>query len=313
MNDLRFTVIIPAYNAEGTLARAIDSVLAQTLPVYEVLVVNDGSADGTAGVAAAYGHPVRLIDKPNGGAASARNAGLDAASGELVAFLDSDDYWERDKLERQRRLFVMCPNLVLAAGAYYHEEPGAVRMATNSRNCVTVDKPLEVSGVRAFEFAMHTWTGTVAARRDAIGDERFVSGLEPAEDRDFWWRITQKGAVYFSSEPYATAVLEPNSLSRSSVARDCGNMIRVIEKNRAALPGWARAKWISHTRFRWAALEPSLAGAWRQLCLSLLAWPLPYARRDVSMPFARPRMLARLVRQSFARKPARVSANEAPA
>ncbi|QDV75117.1 glycosyltransferase family 2 protein [Botrimarina mediterranea] len=307
MSDLRVIVIIPAYNAERTLARAIDSALAQTEPAWEVLVVNDGSRDATADVASRYPAPVRLIDKPNGGAASARNAGLDAARGELVAFLDADDYWEPDKLKRQCELFRRWPDLVLAAGAYYSQEPGADRAPSRLPASIATNERLNLSGGAALRFAMHAWTGVVVARRDAIGEDRFVSGLEPAEDRDFWFRLTLKGPVCFHAEPLATAVLEPSSLSRSNVARDCGNMLRVIDKNRDALPGWVRAKWSSHTRYRWAACDPDLAAAWRQFGRSLWAWPFPYARHDVTMPFARPRLFARLVRQTLMGRPVGVS------
>jgi glycosyltransferase involved in cell wall biosynthesis len=95
------SVIIPAYNAEKFLARAIDSALNQTVPPIEVLVVDDGSQDDTAAVVAGYGPPVRLLQKPNGGPASARNLGAREAHGDWLAFLDADDLWKEAKLERQ--------------------------------------------------------------------------------------------------------------------------------------------------------------------------------------------------------------------
>ena len=101
---LRVSVIIPVYNGASYLAAAIDSVLAQTQPPLEILVVDDGSTDGSVEVARHYGPPVRVIALPHGprgGAAVVRNAGVVAARGELLAFLDADDVWAADKLERQ--------------------------------------------------------------------------------------------------------------------------------------------------------------------------------------------------------------------
>src|SRR5262245_43212492 len=105
MTSPTISTIIPAYRAAHTIARALASVLGQTYPSNEILVVDDGSPDDIAGAVRPYGERVTLLRKPNGGAASARNLGLDRARGDLVAFLDADDYWEPHKLERQQSLF----------------------------------------------------------------------------------------------------------------------------------------------------------------------------------------------------------------
>jgi glycosyltransferase involved in cell wall biosynthesis len=113
----RVSVIIPAYNAAEFIGEALDSVGAQTFRDFEVLVIDDGSTDGTADIAEAYGDPVRVMRTSNHGAARARNTGVAAATGELVAFLDADDIWEPDKLARQvvairaERRFVYCDTL----------------------------------------------------------------------------------------------------------------------------------------------------------------------------------------------------------
>ncbi len=98
------SVIVPAYNAEATLAAALRSVLQQSVPPLEVLVVDDGSNDDTAAVAARFGPAVRLIRQRNGGPGSARNAGIRAARGGWIGLLDADDTWLPTKLERQLTL-----------------------------------------------------------------------------------------------------------------------------------------------------------------------------------------------------------------
>lgn len=103
-----YVVVIPAYNAAGTLAVALDSVLAQTLAPAGVVVVDDGSPDreALAAVVAGYGDRVRLLQQANAGPAAARNAGARAAHGQWIAFLDADDSWLPHKMERQLALAV---------------------------------------------------------------------------------------------------------------------------------------------------------------------------------------------------------------
>jgi len=98
------SVIVPAYNAEATLAAALRSVLQQSVPPLEVLVVDDGSNDGTAAVAAQFSPMVRLIQQRNGGPGSARNTGIRAARGVWIGLLDADDTWLPTKIERQLAL-----------------------------------------------------------------------------------------------------------------------------------------------------------------------------------------------------------------
>lgn len=95
------SVIIPAYNCENFLSQAIDSVLQQTYENVELIVVDDGSRDNTATVAGKYENRLKYIHQQNGGVSKARNTGLRHATGEYVAFLDSDDVWDKMKLECQ--------------------------------------------------------------------------------------------------------------------------------------------------------------------------------------------------------------------
>lgn len=91
---MKFSIVIPTYNCARYLPQAIDSVLAQTFPVMEILVVDDGSTDGTEGmIRARYGAPVRYVRQANAGPSAARNRGILEARGEVIAFLDADDVW----------------------------------------------------------------------------------------------------------------------------------------------------------------------------------------------------------------------------
>lgn len=101
MDSPSISVIIPTYNRAHCIKDAIDSVLNQNFKDYELIVVDDGSTDGTENIIKEYGSCLRLIKQQNGGVSTARNTGIRAARGDWIAFLDSDDIWERDKLKIQ--------------------------------------------------------------------------------------------------------------------------------------------------------------------------------------------------------------------
>jgi glycosyltransferase involved in cell wall biosynthesis len=113
MQSSLVSCIVPVYNGERYLREALDSILAQTYRPIEIIVVDDGSTDGTHEVAASYGDRVRYLCQPNSGPAQARNFGLGAAHGEFVAFLDADDLWDPEKLARQMARFKAHPELDL--------------------------------------------------------------------------------------------------------------------------------------------------------------------------------------------------------
>jgi glycosyltransferase involved in cell wall biosynthesis len=129
MAEPRVSVVIPAYNGASFLAEALDSVLGQTRPPEEVVVVDDGSTDGTAAVAARYGAPVLVHRQANRGIGAARNAGVALTSGDHIAFLDADDLWEPRKLERQLELLAKDPDLEIVFGhlAEFRAGPGEER------------------------------------------------------------------------------------------------------------------------------------------------------------------------------------------
>ena len=114
MNDFRVSCIVPTYNGELFLAEALDSILAQTRPPFEILVADDGSTDETLTVAARYADRVRVVRQPNAGPAAARNLGVRESRGGFLAFLDQDDVWHPEKLARQIGRFEARPELQLS-------------------------------------------------------------------------------------------------------------------------------------------------------------------------------------------------------
>ena len=94
------SIIIPCYNGERFLAQAIDAALAQTYPHCEIIVVDDGSSDGSAAIMQNYAGRIRIVRQANAGLPAARNAGTHASTGSYLAFLDADDYWQPDFIEK---------------------------------------------------------------------------------------------------------------------------------------------------------------------------------------------------------------------
>jgi glycosyltransferase involved in cell wall biosynthesis len=111
MTGASVSVVIPTYNRGSRLPDTVGSVLAQTVPPLEILVVDDGSTDDTRAICSQFPAPVRYVGRPNGGASAARNTGMREARGELIAFLDADDVWEPAKLEIQLALHAAHPAL----------------------------------------------------------------------------------------------------------------------------------------------------------------------------------------------------------
>ncbi len=108
---MKVSVIIPVFNGERYLVEAVESVLAQTRSASEIIVVDDGSTDGSAELVGGYKQSVLYVRQTNSGTAAARNRGIRESSGEFVAFLDQDDWWEPNKLEQQLDAFEAQPDL----------------------------------------------------------------------------------------------------------------------------------------------------------------------------------------------------------
>ena len=189
------SVIIPVYNAEKYVAPALDSVLAQTRPCQEIIVVDDGSTDNTAAIIRRYGEQVRYTRQENAGVSVARNTGIKAACGTWIAFLDSDDEWMPEKNEMQLQLLQdnpqlqwICSNYVNCSGANEKQVPAHPPERTqdllNGRAYFPRYSHIYTQGVWA-------WTSTVMVKRsvfDTVG--LFRPNYLFGGDTDMWLRIS---------------------------------------------------------------------------------------------------------------------------
>lgn len=241
-------------------------------------MVDDGSLDDQCDVVSSkFGDSVTLLQKHNGGVSSARNCGLDHATGELIAFLDADDYWESTRLEEQIAILERHPQVGLVAAEWYKQDPhsGARSHRRDASLARITDTVLSVSGRDAFMIATKIWTGVVLVKRSVLGQERFRHDLPTAEDRDFWFRLLMRAPAYICSKPLATAVLVPNSLSRGNIDRDYASMLKLVDLHKPNLGATGWRYWRSHTYYCWAAVETSPLKGLVRLVYSLLLWPLP--------------------------------------
>jgi len=195
------TVVIPAYNAAEFLAETLDSVLAQTYPPLEVIVVDDGSEDETPRIVAAYEGKVTYIHKPHGrGCGGPRNVGIRAASGEWVGFQDADDIWKPTFLEELVETavetgadVVFCDYMTLSEGEILGPSSlestgmkprlGALGSKSTLRN--PFDLLLKVSNFIPA-------SGVMVRKRSLLEAGLFDEGLHSCEDLDLWLRLTPK-------------------------------------------------------------------------------------------------------------------------
>jgi glycosyltransferase involved in cell wall biosynthesis len=208
------SVIIPLYNKAGSIAQALDSVLAQEYQDFEIVVVDDGSTDGGASVVENYGDArIRLVRQENAGVSAARNRGIEAARGEYVAFLDADDVW--------------MPGFLSEIAALQREFPQCRAQATNyvfNSNGVkspTILRKIPFSGERGvlanyFEVASCShppvWTSAVCIERALLLEiGGFPVGIKSGEDLLTWarvavrtdWAYSMREMAQFNVEGYA--------------------------------------------------------------------------------------------------------------
>lgn len=199
------SLIIPAFNAERFLAETIESILAQGIDPIEIVVIDDGSSDATAAVAARFGHPVRCISQPNSGAPAARNSGLAAAKGEVIGFCDADDSFLPGALRLQLEKLLANPEIDVVVGRYVHEavisKPG---------------EPLEYAPVETSDDHVLQLGVSMFRRRafDKVGG--FDEELRQCDDWDWFMRARELQVPIL----FHTTTIMRHRLHDSNITRD---------------------------------------------------------------------------------------------
>ena len=228
------SVIIPAYNAGVYLKETLESALAQTYTSLEIIVVDDGSTDDTASLVKSFGERVKLVSQKNAGCSAARNTGIRNATGDLVAFLDSDDLWAPEKLSTQVSVFkphegfnyTNRSNFGILGALSEHQSDGV-----KHHNGMIFERLLE-------EGNFVTTSSVLMERSWCLELGTFRESLKVAEDWDLWLRSCERKPVSFCQQSLVRYRIHTGNISRTSILNmfDAQNWIvdAMLEKHGAS-------------------------------------------------------------------------------
>lgn len=236
----KVAVVIPCYNAQATLTQTLDSALAQSLKDFYIVAVNDGSQDETVEILADYTrrYPKKfyVINQSNQGQTVAKNVGLKQSRSEFVAFLDSDDLWLPDKLEKQVALMSVNLGIGLCYTAAYQIDRqetivGEIGVSSSHRGRCFNDLIVRNNIVAS----------SVMVRRSVVERAGFFDeSLRACENWDLWIRIASDCEVEYIDEPLTLYRLHPNNMSKN-FEKIMQARLQVIEKH---LPVFSKDPWV---------------------------------------------------------------------
>ena len=241
MAQITVTAVIPTYNRARLLGRAIESVLGQTRPVDELIVIDDGSTDETREVVARYGDRVRYIFQGNRGVSAARNRGIEEAHSAWIAFLDSDDEWLLNKIELQCGAVQLHPDAALCYASYWWID---IAGTTKLKPCTPVDGLWP-----AIRMGNLFPPSVVMAQRCAL--ERvggFNERLRAGEDWDLFIRMAAQYSFVSVDEPLLRYYELPGSASLD-LATTLPDTLSIVDSSLLInLSGWRRYLWRQRIR-----------------------------------------------------------------
>ena len=212
-----FSIIIPLYNKSAYIEKAVKSVLAQTFAHFELIIVNDGSTDESVNIVQQFTDlRIRIINQPNSGVSSARNKGINKASYDYIAFLDADDWWDKNFLEEMNNLIAEVPEAGLYGCNYIHVK--------NKQN-----RPSKVGLSEGFKFGyinyFNTYSSTFAVpfncsfviikKQILLKNKGFNPNLKFGEDFDLWVRIALNDKIAYLNKPLAYSNQDVDSNNRA--------------------------------------------------------------------------------------------------
>lgn len=232
------SIIVPCYNSEKYLQECLNSILTQDYENVEVLVVNDGSIDGSEEIAKAFGQQddrLKYFYQDNNGVGSARNLGLREAKGEYVAFLDSDDAWLPGKLGKQIELLENNPDAVIFGGVrhIYESDP----QNYNDVFFENFESKKQFLNYLLYQTDNVTFTGAVIFKREHLSKVGFfIEGISNAEDWDLWTKLACHFPFHAIEEPlYYRRKHDMGLTTIKPIAQRLKNELYVLDLLRAEL------------------------------------------------------------------------------
>lgn len=267
------SVIIPVYNREDVIERAILSVLSQTYPHLEIIVVNDGSADQTAAKCKRFGDRVRVISQKNSGPSAARNRGINSANGTYIAFLDSDDEWYPEKIEKQVNFALeeSLPMIITDSEISHphHSETTFQKSLFAEGLTSSTKQTLHLFEKIITQNFIHL--STVLIKKNTLkGAGLFDESMWIAEDTDLWLRVCQDNKTGVLNEVLAKRDVRPDKLSGDKIKEYSGRIYSfqkllkqkdILETDRKMI--LERTIWV-HGRLMYRCIsDKGIRGMWR--------------------------------------------------
>ena len=209
----KVSIIVPIHNSEKHLKECIDSIINQTYKNLEIILVNDGSIDNSLSIIKSYDDKrIKIIDlKENEGVSIARNKGVDISTGDLICFIDSDDYWNKKKIEKQVKFI---KNKAFIYSDYEYLKKGK-RKRVNVPKSITYEEALKNTTI---------FTSTVMFNMNKLNKEDlYMPKTNRGQDTSTWWKILKKiGVAYGMNEVLSVYRVGEPSLSSNKLKAICG-------------------------------------------------------------------------------------------
>ncbi|MCU1222648.1 MAG: glycosyltransferase family 2 protein [Edaphobacter sp.] len=224
------TVVIPVYNGENFLGETLESVLAQSYPAVEVIVVNDGSTDGTLAVAGEFGDRVRVLDRLNSGVSASRNVGISTAATDWVALMDHDDLWEKEHLANLARAIARRPDADVCYSGGRELIPDPATGVFYPAEVMPFSSEAELPRM-LMERCAFIPSATALRRSTVLAVGGFDSRYVNLQDWELWLRLFHHGAKFIHT-PEVTLLYRVHLASRTHNAlKTLKHSVGVVEQH----------------------------------------------------------------------------------
>lgn len=274
------TVVIPVYNGENFLRETLESVLAQSYPAVEIIVVNDGSTDQTLLVANEFGDRIRVLDRENAGVSASRNAGIAAASTDWVALMDHDDLWEKEHLANIARAIARNPEADVCYSGGRELVPDSVTGVFRPGEVMPFPTREQLPRM-LMECCAFIPSATAVRRSTVLEAGGFDSRYVNLQDWELWLRLFHRGAKFIHTpEPTLLYRIHPASRTHKAL-QTLQHSVGVVEEH--VLPH----------------LSPFERATWGRCIISRLEGEASILMRQNGSPGALAMMLRSIVRHPF--------------
>ena len=271
------SAVIPSYNYGRYLGRAVESVLTQTHPVDEIIVVDDGSTDNTKEVAASFGDKIRYVYQKNKGLSAARNTGIREAKGDWIAFLDADDWWDKDKIRLQLEVAATDPKIGLVYTKSCFVSPDGIQTP------ILLIRPDRLWPALRYSNRVSGSGSAVIARRDLLLIENgFDETLTACEDWDMWVRMSRRCRFGFVPQLLTMIAATPNSMSTDHT-RMLTNLEKIVDRtlisDLSGVDRWACRRRVWAAQLFSGSVSARVCGPAEERSLllqSVRRWPSPF-------------------------------------